>query len=205
VAAFIAFALAAVIVLRSAFERSDLQRVMLDQVVGADRFVFLPNLVLGFLPVILWVALYAALWPFVSATAARPFMVAALVALLPAAIIGLLNAVLPPFVPVPSHELTSAAFMLARVSNALFGVFLAIALWRSGLFSVWVTLLGLVWAGLGVITLGMGSLRPPSGGLLASIPSLTTSYIAPVLLTAFLVLLGLEMLASGACLEKASA
>ena len=204
-AAFIAFALAAVVLLSSVFDFSGLLRVPLAGVAGPEDSPSCPAWCLTWclypLPVILWVALYAALWPFVSATNARPFMVAALVALLPAAIFGVLGVLLPPFTSV---ALFSGAATLARVFNALFGLLLAIALWRSGLFSVWVVSLALAWAGLGVIALGMGAPTPPGVGLAASIPSLATSYASPVLLTALLVLLGRELLASEVCLTSAS-
>jgi hypothetical protein len=204
-AAFMAFALAAVVLLSSVFDFSGLLRMRLAGVAGPEGLPFLPGLVIDVvlvsLPLILWVVLYAALWPLVSATNARPFMVAALVALLPATIFGVLAVLLPPFTTV---ALFSGVAALARVFDVLFGLLLAIALWRSGLFSVWVVSLAVAWAGLGVIALGMGTRTPPSAGFAVSIPVLAIGYAFPVLLTAFLVLLGRELLASEVCLTSAS-
>ena len=209
VAALMAFALAAVVLIGIVVDSFSLVQAMRD--IGlltsnallpiSEQFPVLdslvPNVVLASLPVILCVALYAALWPFVSMSTGRPFMVAALVAALPAAIIPVLDVLLAPFVRPPGPEFLTGVFWLIRVSSGLLGLFLAIALRRSGLFSVWVTSLALAWAGLEVvIPLGIRMLGPLYGPYwLADTTGLVENYVSPVVLAMLLILLGLEMLA----------
>ena len=209
VVALMAFALAAVVLIGIVVDSFSLVQAMRDigQLASSalfplsERFPVLDSLVpivaLASLPLILCVALYAALWPFVSGTPARPFMVAALVAALTAAIIPVLDVLLAPFVRPPGPEVLTGVFWLIRVSSGLIGLFLAIALRRSGLFSVWVTSLALAWAGFElVIPLGAIMLGPLFGPYwLADTTALLKDYVSPVVLAMFLTLLGLEMLA----------
>lgn len=205
-AASVAFALAAVVLFGIFFDlymflhpvlNSELLESVRSPII--DRFPVLyflvPNVALASLPLILCVALYAALWPFLSGTPARPFMVAALVAALPTTIIAVLVVLLPPLVRPPDPELLAGMFWLIAVSNGLLGLFLAVALRRSGLFSVWVPSLALAWAGLEIIVplgiLALGLFYVPR----VNVTEVVNSYVSPAILATFLVILGLEMLA----------
>jgi hypothetical protein len=203
-AASVAWAFAFVTALQMAFTLSGLERAMLDNVTlgPGGELTFWPNLVFAYLPSILWVCLYAMLWPLVSGTTARPFMVAALVAFVPLAIIAVFGSLLSSQASTRILELMSGAASLAGAFYALFGLLLVTALLRSGLFSVWVAMWGFAWVGLMIIAHGFSILQPAEGSPLLGVVGVLTSYISPVLLMAFLILLGFGILAGGGVSNK---
>jgi len=205
VAASAAFALAAVMLFSIFFDLYTFLHPMLNSELLydvrapiIDRFPALyfvvPNVALACLPLILCVVLYAALWPFVSGTPARPFMVAALVAALPATIYVVLAVLLPPF-SAPGREFLTSMFRLIPVSNGLLGVFLAVALRRSGLFSAWVSSLALAWAGLELIIPLSIRVLVLLYGPQVNVTGIVKNYVSPAILAMFFVILGLELLA----------
>ncbi len=204
-AASVAWALAFVTAFQMVFMLSGLQRAMLDSMtLGAGgEFTFWPNLVLAYLPSVLWVCLYAVLWPFVSVTTPRPFIVAALVAFVPLAIIAVFGSfVLSSHASTRVIEIMNGASPLAGAFYALFGLLLVTALRRSGLFSAWVAMLGFTWVGLGIITHGFSIMQLADDSPLSGTVGVLTRYISPLLLMAFLILLGFEILASGGVSNK---
>jgi len=203
-AASVAWALALVMAFQMVFTLSGLQGAMLDRVVGpGGEFSFWPNLVLAYLPAILWVVLYALLLPFVAVTPGRGFFLWALACWLPAAIIGTIAAVgLFDMSSRFSGDL-AVVYLLAQISAELFVVLIVVALWRSDLFSARVVWLGFAWAGVGVITLGLGRLGTPQGALASALDNLSR-YVSPALAVVFLAALAVELGRADVCLTKAS-
>ena len=142
-AASVAWALAFVTAFQMVFTLSGLQGAMLDRAMGpGGEFTFWPNLVLAYLPAILWVALYALLLPFVAVTPGRGFFLWALACWLAAVIIGTLAAVGVFDMSSRFSGDLAVVYLLAQISAELFRVLIVVALWRSDLFSARVEWLG---------------------------------------------------------------
>jgi len=185
----VAFAIAALVVLGMAFELSGLELKMLDQVVGTDPFVFLPNLLRSYLYALLWVVLYALLWPIVRDTPGRRWMLVALACWLPATIFGSLGLSVMPSVVEWILGSVPVAYDVLAILGALAVLFFAVGVWRSGLFASWVAWLGLAWAGIGLATLlvawvGVDITR-------------TMDYASSVLVVVFVAALGRELVVAG--------
>ncbi len=185
----VAFAIAALVVLGMAFELSGLELKMLDQVVGTDPFVFLPNLLRSYLYALLWVVLFALLWPIVRDTPGRRWMLIALACWLPVAVFGSLGLSAMPQVVEWVIGSIPIAYDVLAILGALAVLFFAVGLWRSRLFAPWVMWLGLVWAGFGIATLFGGSV-----GVDITRPA---DYVSSVLVVVFVAALGRELVAAG--------